>query len=308
MTPTPAAPGTAEATSAPATVAAVQASIAIGAAHVQAERTNELDTIMATIGEQPYFPLLDHDGAGGLVLNVVTTTEAARSYYGERGATYDIVDSRHVVAVASDWYTFRESVATLRHTGAVGGLDGHGELFQVNSAVLFPTGPDGIAGEIVWTRYPFGDIVRGTVAPAVPVPGPGHLPTGQLRNADIHDRFVAGVTAGDAEAVASCLAPDVHWLARQRPAGAPPTYTLARGNTETALLIEQWLATWRYEQLAVLNRVVTDWYVMAEYYVAVAPRQGGASERWRKVALYPLAGDGRIRAEMSDTVAASHPA
>src|SRR5687768_17628776 len=140
--------------------------------HVGAEQLNDLEAIMATIDPRPYFPLLDHDGDGGVALQFLTDTDAVRGYYGARHGSYEIVASRHIAAVATDFYAFRESVATLRGVGTIGDVDSAGQVFKVNSAVLFPTGPGGIGGEIVWTRYPFGDVVGGSTRPQPDVDGP----------------------------------------------------------------------------------------------------------------------------------------
>ena len=274
-------------------------SIEIGMRHVRAEQTNELERIMATIDEAPYFPLLDHDGHGGVELRFLTDFPAVREYYGARHGSYEIVSSRHITAVATEFYTFRESIATLRGVGDVGGVDSDGQIFAVNSAVMFPTGPGGIGGEIVWTRYPFGDIVGGTVEPEVPAEGPVHLPNTRIRNAEQYDRYLDGWRAGDAAAMAESLTDDARWLRRIR-RGTGTALVNTEGLAETRTAIAADIATWQPVVIEVLNRVVSEWYVFADLYLELRHSGTGTTEHRRHIALHPVGPDGRLRAEMGD--------
>ena len=276
----------------------VRDSIACGMRHVSAEQLNDLDAIMATIDPRPYFPLLDHDGDGGLALQFLTDTDAVRAYYGARHGSYEIVASRHIAAIATDFYSFRESVATLRGVGAIGDVDSSGQIFRVNSAVLFPTGPGGIGGEIVWTRYPFGDIVGGTVAPQAELDGPAHLPNLRLRNADIFEAYLDAWRAGDADAAGACLADDVQLLRRVAD-GDDHSHVRTAGRADSVDALRAAYSERPPLVVEVLNRIITEWYVFADLYVELRRVDGGV-DALRHIALHPLAEDGRIRAEMGD--------
>jgi hypothetical protein len=282
----------------PDTTDLVRESIACGMRHVDAETLNDLEAIMATIDPQPYFPLLDHDGEGGLALQFLTDNDGVRAYYGARHGSYEIVASRHIAAVATDFYSFRESVATLRGVGAIGDVDSSGQIFKVNSAVLFPTGPAGIGGEIVWTRYPFADIVGGTVTPQAPGDGPAHLPNLRLRNADNFEAYLDAWRAGDARAAGVCLADDVQLL-RRVAVGDDVSHVRTLGRDESVAALAELYRRQPPAKVEVLNRIITEWYVFADLYVETR-RAGGGVDRLRHIALHPLADDGRIRAEMGD--------
>lgn len=277
----------------------VRESIACGMRHVDAEQLNELEAIMGTVDPQPYFPLLDHDADGGIALQFLTDLDAVRAYYGARHGSYEIVASRHIAAVATDFYSFRESVATLRGVGAIDGVDSSGQIFRVNSAVLFPTGPGGIGGEIVWTRYPFGDIVGGTVTPQAAVDGPAHLPNTRLRNADIFEAYLDAWRLGDADAAGACLADDVQLLRRVASSDGPHAHVRTAGRDESVAALRAGWGARPLVKVEVLSRIITEWYVFADLYVESGVSNGDTIAV-RHVALHPLAHDGRIRAEMAD--------
>lgn len=263
-------------------------------AHVEAEVTNDLERILATVSDRPWFPLLDHAPAGGLALDLRATPEEVREYYAHRGTTYDIVASQGLHQFTTDWYFFRESVATLRHVGTVDRVPATGGEFQVNSAVVFPAAPDGIAGEIVWTRYPFGDVLSGTASPPAPVDAPAHLPGRQLAVASTHDAFISAWSDGDRDALLDCLAPEAHWAIRRWQANGEPHDHVRQGRDEVVAWLTDAGERETTRSVALVRRVVSEWYVMAEY--AIATPQGPR----RAVALHPVDDDGRLRAELAE--------
>lgn len=279
--------------------ALARASMERGLRHVEAERHNDPAMIMATIDPAPYFPLIDHDGEGGLTVRLLTDTASVEAYYRERHGSYEIVESRQIAAVTTDWYTFRESVATLRGVGEVGGIESAGRLFDVNSAVLFPTTPAGIGGELVFTRYPFGDVVAGRVERPGAAAGPAHLPNTRLAVADVHDAWLSGWRNQDPTAMADQVAVDARWERRERRAddASAATYLSAADGTEAAELFADVCDRLPTTEITVLNRLITDWYVFADLQIELAD---GSSAR--HIALHPNGPDGRLRAEIGDFV------
>lgn len=276
----------------------VRASAATGSRHVRAEQTNDLDAIMGTISRAPYFPLLDHDGRGGLALQLLTDTDAVARYYGDRHGSYEIVGSQQIIAVTTGFYTFRESVATLRPVGEVGGVATDGSEFRVNSAVLFPTSPDGIGGELVWTRYPFGEVVSGRVEPPVDDPGPAHLPNRRVRIGASYDEYVAAWRDGDVDRMLDQLSPDCCW--QRRVLGRDGIDLLSTsGHDETRDALTAAVATHPVRAIEVCNRVVTDWYVFADLHLELGDGAEGSVSA-RHIALHPVAADGRLRAELGE--------
>jgi hypothetical protein len=133
--------------------------------------------------------------------------------------------------------------------------------------VLFPTAEDGIRGEICATRHPMDDVIR-----RVAVDGGDELANGLLL-----DRLSLAARAGAWATVRETLA-DAHTLA-VRAGGEVLTATDA---DTSAAALEELLGG--AEDLTLLNRVATDWYLFGEYLV------GGD----RRVALLQPVEDGRI--------------
>src|SRR6266508_3272031 len=137
----------------------------IARTHVAAETSTDVEAICTTISHDVYFGVPVRTRAGNELQpgTVLTTYDQVRGYYEGRAGSYVVTASMQLKTVSTNWYLFNESAATLLGTGEIGGIDATGLEFVVNSAVIFPTAPDGIRGEICVTRYPFNDIVAGTV-------------------------------------------------------------------------------------------------------------------------------------------------
>ena len=189
-------------------------------------------------------------------------------------------------------------MATLRPVGDVGGVSTDGTNFQVNSAVLFPTCDDGIGGELVWTRYPFGDVVAGRVAAPVPADGPNHVPTARMRVADTHDGYVEAWRRGDVDGMVRRLSEDCRWQRRVRDA-TTTSYISTTGHAETRRAFEGALGGGSAITVEILNRIVTEWYVFCDAYLEID--DGGAEPlAVRHIALHPVDDSAQLRAELGD--------
>src|SRR5947209_19386070 len=124
--------------------------------HIEAEtRTDDdsLDAICATVSDDVFFAVPGH--------LVLTDPGYVRAYYAGRAGSYVVQSSQQLTSIATDWYVFNDTSATLLGTGDVNGIDAAGRQWVVRSVVLFPTAGDGIRGEICATRAPFDDVLRG---------------------------------------------------------------------------------------------------------------------------------------------------
>src|SRR3954447_21517306 len=190
-------------------------SVVIARAHVAAETSTDGDAICATISHDVFFGVPTRTRAGNELLPgaVLTTYDEVEGYYSGRAGSYVVTASTQLKTVSTDWYLFNESAATLEGTGEIGGVDATGREFVVNSAVIFPTAPDGIRGEICITRYPFNDIVTGSVQVAPPpAAGRAHLPATEMDNCALFERFITGLRRDDTAAFAAELS-DPHTMA-----------------------------------------------------------------------------------------------
>ena len=255
-------------------------------AHIAAEVDTRTDVIMATVSDDPWFPLPDREG-DGITLTVLEGTPAVHDYYADRSDAYVVLASNQLKQVVTDWYVFNESVATLRQTGPIGDQPARGAEFAVNSAVLFPTAVDGIRGEIALTRFPFADVLAGRVPARAGGSGPlAYLPTDEIGHSHLLDRFVDALVAGDVTELLSedhCAAVRVDGPATN---GAARTRVEAHdGETAAAQLAGLFAGA---DDLTLSGRVVTDWYVFAEYL-------GRFAGRLRRVAAMHPVRDGRLQ-------------
>jgi hypothetical protein len=222
----------------------------VARSHIAAETSTDVDEIVATVSQDVFFALPVRTRAGHELRDgsVLTTFDDVRGYYSNRSGSYLVRDSSQLKSLTTDWYVFNETAATLQGTGQVGDVDATGKEWVVRSIVLFPTADDGIRGEICATRDPMDDVIRGTVAAT---------PGDELANGKLLDRFSLAARAGEWDAVAAELA-EGHTLAVR----ADGEVHAATGRDDSVAALRQLLAG---DDLTLLVRVATDWYVFAEY-------------------------------------------
>jgi len=243
-----------------------EASAHIARTHVYAETSTDTDYICSTISRDVYFGVPVRTRGGNLIPDgtVLTTYDQVRGYYEGRAGSYVVLASAQLKSVSTDWYLFNESAATLRGTGMIGDIDATDREFVVNSAVLFPTAPDGIRGEVCVTRYPFVDIVTDTVAtPPPPTDARTYLPLREMEHCALLDQFLAALRAHDPARVAGALRPSHTMAVRlDDTAGTQRVFTAT-----TSLDAEAALGTMFGEvrDLTLMTRIATEWYLFAEY-------------------------------------------
>jgi hypothetical protein len=258
-------------------------------AHVAAETSTDVDNICATISHDVYFgvPVRTRYGQELRDGSVLTTYDQVRGYYEGRSGSYVVLDSAQLKSIATDWYLFNETAATLRGTGTVGAVDATGKEWIVNSAVIFPSALDGIRGEICITRYPMDDVVAETVRmPAPPSGRQTWMPLREMENGALLDRFILEVRDGEWSKVNNDLS-EVHALAVRLDdvKGSQQVFTAtdrkSAGDAFRKLFAEA-------ADLTLLNRIASEWYVFAEYLVRL---EGGGR---RRLALMHPVEDGKL--------------
>ena len=236
--------------------------------HIAAETSTDIDAICATVAHDVFFALPVRTRAGHELTpgTVLTSSDDVRGYYATRSGSYVVRASNQLKSVASDWYAFNESSATLLGTGLVGGADATGREFVVNSAVLFPAAPEGIRGEICATRHPFDDVVRGSVVVSE---------SSELENAALLDDFVGALRArewsslplAEAHTMAMRVGDEVH-VARSADESRKAFESIFGGAGDLTLLV----------------RLATSWYLFTEY----------LDDRGRRLAVIHPVEDGRV--------------
>jgi hypothetical protein len=243
-----------------------EAAIHCARTHVFAETSTDTDYICSTISRDVYFGVPIRTREGNLIPDecVLVNYDQVRGYYEGRAGSYVVLASAQLKSIASDWYLFNESAATLRGTGMIGDIDATGREWVVNSAVIFPTAPDGIRGEICVTRYPFVDIVAGDVITPPPPDDPRtYLPLREMEHTALIDRFLAALRAGDQKQIGTFLASNHTMAVRvDDVAGEQSVLTATTGDDAARNLATIFEGA---SDLTLVSRISTDWYVFAEY-------------------------------------------
>jgi hypothetical protein len=237
--------------------------------HIAAETSTDVDAICETVSPDVFFalPVRTRRGQELGEGSVLVDAGQVRSYYAGRSGSYVVRGSAQLKSITTEWYVFNETAATLLGTGRVGEVDADGLEWVVRSIVLFPTAEDGIRGEICATRHPMDDVLRGVAADG----------GDELANGMLLDRVSLAARAGEWDTVRAAMA-DGHTLA-VRSEGRVMT---ASGADASAAALEELLGG--ADDLTLLDRVATDWYVFAEYLVGAR----------RRVALVQPIEEGRI--------------
>jgi hypothetical protein len=245
--------------------------------HVAAETSADTDLICATVSRNVFFAVPVRTRAGNEIPpgSVLTSYDEVHDYYDRRADSYVVVNSCQLRSVASDWYAFNESAATLHPS--------EGPEFVVNSAILFPTAEDGIRGEICITRHPFEDVAAGRVPED---PTDGSFPAAEMGNAALLDAWLTALQSGRDAEIEALLSPR-HSLAIRVDdrEGVPGIHTGSDRAVTTGILSEVFSGG---RDVGLVARLVSAWYVFAEY--AIPLKRGGI----RRIALIQSAEDGRL--------------
>lgn len=242
-----------------------ESSIHIARTHVFAETSTDTDYICSTISKDVFFGVPTRTREGNVIPEgaVLTTYDKVRGYYEGRAGSYVVLASAQLKSLGTDWYLFNESAATLRGTGMIGDVDTTGREWIVNSAVLFPTAPDGIRGEICATRHPFVDVVKGDLVQPPPADGPKHLSMRELAHTALLDRLLTALQRRDLAGVQSCLRPRHTMAIRFDDAdGRPSVATSERADGAAGHLCAM---LGEADDVTLLVRLATEWYVFAEF-------------------------------------------
>jgi hypothetical protein len=263
-------------------------SLVIAKRHVAAETSSDIERICGTIARDCFFAVPERTQAGNALGDgtVLTDYDVVHDYYSERQGSYLVKASQQLRMVTTEWFVFNDSAATLEGTGSVDGVDAGGKEFVVHSAVLVPTAPDGIRGEICITHIPFGDILAGTVAAPPPFPPGVYIDPAEMDNCRRLDRMVDAFTAGDATALAAELSDD-HSLA-VRVNDEQGNATVHTASSASAAATELVAMCGQAAEVSLLSRQISSWYIFAEY--AVRRLDG----KVRRLALLHSAQDGRL--------------
>ena len=260
-------------------------------AHLEAEFSNDIERIMDSVAPTPRFAILTRE-AGTLELEVAETRDAVRDHYESLRSSLDVVRSRQIRRLVSDWFVFQQSVATLRTRPGTGSPAVGPHDFSVDTAVLFPLAPVGILGEIPWNRTSFAEAMSATSQHHEP-------PTEELMDTvDRHEAFLEAWSSGNAASVMDLLDDDCA-LAIRSLTRADGSLCTATGRDEVSAALVEQFRVWKPTAWTILNLVVTDWFIFAN--VRWVGELRAASGDWSTqelstATLLPISGAMRFRA------------
>jgi len=248
--------------------------------HIKSEYGTKMVGVMDTIGDWPHFAMPLGDGD----VTVISGREKVDVMYKGSTENADPKASRILSQLATDWYMFIENVPTRYWIGM-------GENRTVQTVTMFTTDDEnGITGEYAWERqFPREDAPAGSGVP---------LPQRELHNLKMHEDLLNALCAGDFSVVSRFFVPGCVWAQRNylSEVEGGEIHNL-RGHAAIAAHLAEWHRQLQPQQVSILNRRVTDWFVFSEELWVVRPG-GGEAQQYRIAAIYPVNADGRFEAAM----------
>lgn len=281
-------------------VDAVLDTLSIVEFHVSSEYDLDFEAVIRSVSKSPTYAFMPEPGR----LTVITDHDGVRDFYAAARDEFTPIASRIMTHVAGDWYEFEENVPTRC-------VLEDDRMVTLNTAMIFPNAGDGIQGEFLWQRLE-EELPELHVPPELGALGP--LPTVRLRNARIHELYLDRLRSGKVDEIMSSLAEDCLWAVRSYvQEGEAGPMIKAEGRSEVRDVLEAWTQTFEVQNLAVLTRVATEWYVFAEELYTVEIKTGpltGELRRFRTAVIYPIGGSGAIQGALgygTDLVEADSP-
>jgi len=260
-------------------------------AHLRAEFSNDIDQIVASVAPDPRFFVVTRED-GKLELEVAETPEAVRDHYVNLRSSLDVLRSRQIRRIVSDWFVFQQSVATMRTRAGSGNQPGDSHNFAVDTAVLFPIAAGGILGEIPWNRTSFADAISSKTI--------HHEPPSEelMETVDLHEAFLAAWNSGDESKVVGLLEEDCAMGIRNC-TDAGGALCVGEGKDAIRAALAEQFRVWKPATFTILNLVVTDWYIFSNVrWIGTALSGSGtwSSHEMSTATILPISDSKRFRA------------
>jgi hypothetical protein len=260
--------------------------------HVRSEFTQDVPTVLATLEPGgPYTWTLPNNGfiPGDSALRYysATTLDEIRETYENMRNFVEVWDWVATTEIRSGWYTITHGVSRLRDVVK-------DEYLELESITMFPTGREGILGEVQ-----IGDlgVARENRWPEVPAqPGEVPLPRKRLEVLGLHNTMLDGIRTGDVDAILSTMRADVATAIRSY-LGDDYTVLNAHGPEELAAYYRALFDRYRIVELDIVNRLSESWFLFAEVHWVVEHRGGdraGEVVEFCTADLAPIDPDGKF--------------
>lgn len=266
------------------------------AAHVDSEASNDAAVIMETVSEDVCYLMPDVSDPA-LPVAVLTDRGAVERFYRAERSFLRVVGSSDLMELSTDWYVFHEGLADTVEVAS-------GRQFRHNYVVLFPVASDGIVGEILWPRISLAEVYAAEGPPAVEGPSTVDERLGRRhRHRSAHGALLDALRQGDALAGTALWAPGARLAVRQDLPGATGVVE-GKGPDAVAERVGALVNSFDEPEVRVLNRLVGDWYVFADWVVrgrlrtSVGDRAAGTRVEARTASILAFDHRSRIVAEL----------
>jgi hypothetical protein len=270
---------------------AAQKAADAGIRHVGYEIDGDVEKILRTLAPQgPYGFTVRQQMLpdGGLKMQVQTTfSEIAEEYQITRDMC-DVLSHRPLVDIRANWYLFQEVVNT-------GCLRGAPDDVHVNEAlVLLPVASSGgITGEIFWYRVPPEVLGRGRAPANVATET---MPV-RLMLMERHDRYLAALSKGDAEAMLSEMNDSIQLGVRDY-VNETGTLTAPEDKSTYGPYWRGFFSKYDVQSVDILERVIQEWYLFSELRLTLRRRADGKTVAFHTAEFFIPAKDGRFIAQI----------
>lgn len=267
-----------------------QAAIHVGE-EIKARDPSNLTALMGSLApEGPYaYTIMPRVGADGSVqLPILTTREEIEGAYGFIRGLSDLHEVIGLTEIAGAWYLFQDAMT-------VGGPKDTDTRNHRQTLGLFPSGAEaGITGELVWLRTPREQLGAPDDVDAFSDDDELHA---RHRIHGRYQEYLAGLRAGDVDAVLACLHDGVASAVRDY-VGETGTLVELSGKDAHRAWYSRLFSAFAVRQARTIQLVVSDWYVFAELRITVAPAGGGAPVTFHTAEFHVTAKDGRFIARI----------
>jgi hypothetical protein len=270
---------------------AAQKAADAGIRHVGYEIEGDVEKILRTLAPQgPYGFTVRQQMLpdGGLKMQVQTTfSEIAEEYQITRDMC-DVLSHRPLVDIRANWYLFQEVVNT-------GCLRGAPDDVHVNETlVLLPVASGGgITGEIFWYRVPPEVLGRGRAPANVATET---MPV-RLMLLERHDRYLAALRKGDAEAMLSEMNDSIQLGVRDY-VNETGTLTAPEDKSTYGPYWRGFFSKYDVQSVDILERVIQEWYLFSELRLTLRRRADGKTVAFHTAEFFIPAKDGRFIAQI----------
>jgi hypothetical protein len=258
---------------------------------IKARDPSDLTALMGSLApEGPYaYTIMPRVSADGSVhLPILTTREEIERAYGFIRGMTDLHEVVGLVEIAGAWYLFQDAMT-------VGGPKDTDTRNHRETLGLFPSGIEaGITGELVWLRTPREQLGAPDDADVFADDDELHA---RHRIHGRYQEYLAGLRAGDVDAVLACLHDGVASAVRDY-VDATGTLIELSGKAAHGDWYSRLFAAYEIHSARTIQLVVSDWYVFAELRITVAPAGGGAPVTFHTAEFHVIAKDGRFIARI----------